>query len=72
MATTEETSLPLEPLALMVFDDGSSRVGTIEEAVREMELADAEGTYSLHAYAFMGALFVLEGGEDDEPVDTEE
>jgi hypothetical protein len=60
-----ESEIPFEPLALLVFSDGSVRVDSIDTAVREMEIANTDGSYSVQAFAFMGAAFVPDTEEEE-------
>jgi hypothetical protein len=64
MADEEETALPLQPLAMMVYDDGSCQVMSFEQAVAEMERYGP----AVRAFGFMGAEFEL-GGDESEPSD---
>lgn len=63
-----EQALPLEPLAMLVFEDGSVRVTTIEEAIDEMERYPG----IIRSYAFMGAEFALNEEDEDESLDAED
>jgi hypothetical protein len=64
-----EFEIPFQPLALLVFEDGSVRVETIDDALVEMERYPG----IVRSFAFEGCEFLPDAEEvDDEPVDAEE